>query len=215
MIIVPLRTGSAVRVELSSLVVCSDVDLCKVTCTGDLNVGVCLDPVDRSEGACWDHASTVVLSAPSDFVLFGDGDLCVGLGWCPQAEVFGRVDKDCLTHGVLGRLSLFADVGSLLTLFAGLGQVVVLEGVELGVVLLDGIEPPVVLNDGSRSIWAEVGRILLAIDGGPLCRGCRLGLVGCPANEAVFGEGSGHGRDSEEGRSSDAAGEEHGGEWVR
>lgn len=118
--------SSTMRIELSSLVACFNVDLGEISCTSDLNISTRLDKVNRAEGTCRNKSSSMILRTPSYFVLLTVCNGGIGIGWSPKTKVLGRIDDYRLTHRSV-IVALGTDVGSLLTIFARLGKTGVAE----------------------------------------------------------------------------------------
>lgn len=93
---VPL-TRRAVRVELSSFITSSDVDLGEVSVARDLIVGRRLDKVSVGDGARRHNPRAVSVGrAVGNLDGLGSSDLACG-GRSPEAEVVNGVDIDVLT----------------------------------------------------------------------------------------------------------------------
>lgn len=76
------------RIEFTSVVVRSHVDLGLVDETSDLDVIGRLEDLYAAESTVWDEACTVAwFRAPRDFLCLGLADGRVWLRRCPQAEV--------------------------------------------------------------------------------------------------------------------------------
>lgn len=93
---------SAVRVQLASIVISSDVDLSLINETGDLDVVWGFDELYALESTGGDKTSTVSrLCTPGHFLTFGVTNGGVGLWGSPEAEVVYVVYERSLTHGAL------------------------------------------------------------------------------------------------------------------
>lgn len=69
------------RVKLSTSVSLTDIHLCEIANTSDLNIIGCLDKMNAFEGAVGDDASsTAGFSAPGDLFTFGVADVAVSIG---------------------------------------------------------------------------------------------------------------------------------------
>jgi hypothetical protein len=69
------------------LITLADVDLGKVTNTGDLDIIGCLNEMDSLQGTVGDGASTTTgLGTPSNLFALCITDSAIGVRWSPQAE---------------------------------------------------------------------------------------------------------------------------------
>ena len=92
----------AVRVELSSLVSCCNVDLRELALARELDVVGRGNPVQTGERPSRNRSGPVaVFLAPGHLVLLAVADRVASLGWGPEAEVVERVDVHNLALGVL------------------------------------------------------------------------------------------------------------------
>lgn len=120
---------SAVRVELSSVVISSHVDLDLVEVTSDLDVSAGLQELDTLESTLGDETSAVAgLGAPGNLLLLRVTNGGVGQRRSPKTEIVDVVDHGSLAHGILVFGGGVADVVADLRTTDGCGVVVNLVG---------------------------------------------------------------------------------------
>jgi len=102
---------STVRVELSSIVTGSKVDLGLIDKTSNLNIVWSLDDLHALESTLGNETGAVAgLGTPGNFLAFSVADCRVWLGGSPEAEIVYVVDEGRLTHGFLVLSRGVADV---------------------------------------------------------------------------------------------------------